>query len=359
MKTPINKFIFLTAIIIIASFFNIAFSATAGSDSTEGTPQSYYYFPATENDTNKIANYAIMDNGFYLEDSTTTCSFSSIFPVDGNQINLNGGRLFLFRDLIMTSTSTNIYSPGKIHGNGFSMKTSKCAEDLSYSYTFRDIGIHIAGCLTFNAPTTFYGTSFINGNCGTFELGNNGYIEVADGNLTLENAEIINLKSTNIRCKQNNASITIKNCRLHLSDDFYFNTGSILFDSDVIISGTSKFIYQTTQTSTIASYSNLYIDNGVTFKYNPSTDNRNLIYMTDRTSCLILDNSTLHSTTTGIRLTNGTLFIDNSSTLYSDGSHTSESICFGNGDSSNDLNINLLSGANVNVYGSLEYENTF
>jgi hypothetical protein len=105
--------------------------------------------------------------------------------------------------------------------------------------------------------------------------------------------------------------------------------------------------------STIATQSKLVIDKDVTFYCASAIDNRDLLYMADQTSCLYLDGCTLQSTSTGLRLTRGRLLIDNSVTLSSEGSQTSELIGFGDGNSANNLSVTLLSGAALDVHGGL------
>ena len=150
----------------------------------------------------------------------------------------------------------------------------------------------------------------------------------------------------------------LQNCDLYLSREFEFEKGSILFQSDVLISGTNGFIYESVVGSTIDSYSTLNLKNGLTFKYSPARAERNLLFMQDSTSRLFLDGCTLYSTRTGLCLTRGKLLLDNKVIFSSEGIATSEAICFGNGNSVDDLDILLLADAQVEVYGRLEYENS-
>ena len=110
-------------------------------------------------------------------------------------------------------------------------------------------------------------------------------------------------------------------------------------------------------TSSIASSATLSIMEGAVFHYAPASNNRDLLYMTDRTSSLYLNSCTLKSTTTGLRLTRGSLFIDNDVTFSCDGIEPSESISFGDGTVSNDVDVTGLSGTEVTVYGGLLYDN--
>ena len=77
--------------------------------------------------------------------------------------------------------------------------------------------------------------------------------------------------------------------------------------------------------------------------------------MTDETSQLYLDGMTIKSTETGFRMTRGCLMLDNHVTFSAVGTSFSEAICFGNGSALDDLNVNILSAADINIYGPFDY----
>jgi len=117
---------------IIILFFLILFSnfslqpATVGDDSSEGLPIGITLF---EDQGNKIANYAVMDSGFSFADKKTTCSFASLFPVQG-PATLRGGRLFLFRDFAFTADG-HLTNACIIYGNDHSFIISRNAKDIN------------------------------------------------------------------------------------------------------------------------------------------------------------------------------------------------------------------------------------
>jgi len=223
---------------------------------------------------------------------------------------------------------------------------------------FKDITLNLNRNLHLYSPIAFQGASRLHGNGFDLYLEDGGEIIVAsDSELIMQEMVLHRLGGTNLRCDQNNSSITIDSSKLYLSSNFNFTMGSILFGGDTIISGTTVFCYSSGMGSTIDSGVVLYLDRGITFSYAPSRAQRDLIYMQDKTSSLYLDNCSLHSTKTGMRLTRGTLFLDNQVTFSSEGNATSEAICFGNGDVNDDLSVYLLAGARLNLYGRLEYEN--
>ena len=206
--------------------------------------------------------------------------------------------------------------------------------------------------------TTIQSECTIDGGDHIVTIEDMGVITVTtEAQLTLKNIELRGFSGDTLRCYSDDASIIFHNCKINLDHDFTFATGSILFEGDIIVTGTNKFIYSSSRTSTIAAGATVVFNSDTTFKYSPSIANRDLLYMTDNTSCLYLDSCTLHSTSTGMRLTRGMLLLDNLVTFSSEGSVLSESICFGNGVGSEDLTVKVFSGANLDVYGELYYDN--
>jgi hypothetical protein len=133
---------------------------------------------------------------------------------------------------------------------------------------------------------------------------------------------------------------------LALSGDYTFSQGSLIFDNDVMVTGTCKFIYSSGMTSTINSQTQLLFDTGVTLSYAPSVPRRNLLAMVDQTSVLYLNGCSLFATRTGLQLSTGMLLLDGRTTMSSGARHTAEGI----GLSSN-LDIRLLGGATLDVFG--------
>lgn len=154
------------------------------------------------------------------------------------------------------------------------------------------------------------------------------------------------LSGTNLSCEDDTASIVFKDCTISLDGDFEFANGSILINRDVTITGTSQFKYSSVMASTVGSHSGLSFNNDTTFYYAPASNNRDLLYLNNYSSCLYLNSCTLKSTSTGMRLDRGRLLLDNDVNIVSEGSQTSELICF-----ESDLSVKLLGSANVKVCG--------
>jgi hypothetical protein len=110
----------------------------------------------------------------------------------------------------------------------------------------------------------------------------------------------------------------------------------------------------------------MLVDNGMTFSYAPRIANRDLIKMENASAVMHLDNATLASTTTGLRLTTGTLILDGTCTTTNydpvtgyPATSDSQAIAFGQaGLAANELTIIFNAGGVLNVAaGKLLYDN--
>jgi len=74
-------------------------------------------FPSSGTD-NTMRGFGAFEEGFILEDNSTTCTFDSFFPVSGDAF-LKGGTFYLQKDLVLTGTIR--LSGGHIDGNGYAI----------------------------------------------------------------------------------------------------------------------------------------------------------------------------------------------------------------------------------------------
>ncbi len=181
------------------------------------------------------------------------------------------------------------------------------------------------------------------------------------GLLTLQDIVFNNVDDHKIRCIGDNASIVFRNSDLVLDGNFTFSTGSFTIQDDVIITGTHTFSFEGSgqKTSRIAANSTLLLDTGVTFSYAPRAANQDLLAFTNVTSRLYLNGCTLKTTSTGMRLTKGTMIVDNQNSVYNNSpSSMSGAFTLGNGIAADDLTIQIMPNANIEmVNGSMVYNN--
>jgi hypothetical protein len=205
---------------------------------------------------------------------------------------------------------------------------------------------------------TIQGNCTINGNNNRITLEDDGVLAVASGaQLTLKNVELAGVSGNKLSCVDDTASICLKNCMVLLGEDAGFDSGWMEFEGDVVFSGDHILTYSSAVASTIASQSKLTIDQGTTFYYAPTVANRDLLAMTDRSSILYLNGCTFRSTATGVRLTKGRVLLDSDVTFSCLGTASSESISFGDGTAVNDVDVTFLSGAQIEAYGGVCYDN--
>ena len=112
---------YLFFLLLFSVFMGKSFCLVVGSN-TAVLRAAKILFPAGEND-NEMRGFVFVEDGFRLEDSTTTCTFDALYPVRGN-INLAGGTLFLSQDLVF-GNANNLFIAGTINGGDKSIEFSK------------------------------------------------------------------------------------------------------------------------------------------------------------------------------------------------------------------------------------------
>ncbi|KKP24890.1 MAG: hypothetical protein SZ59_C0001G0208 [candidate division TM6 bacterium GW2011_GWF2_28_16] len=186
----------------------------------------------------------------------------------------------------------------------------------------------------------------------------NNAIQVASGsNLIIENTRLEGLRDNNVRCLGPNAHITYRNDILVLCNDYTFSDGTLTFSQDVTIKGKDhKFIYKSPELSNVTTDATLKIDKYVEFIYDAGNSDRSeasktAFILQDQSAILYLDGCTLHSTRTGLNLTNGTVIFDDKVTLTSDAIYDVEGMNF-----SNIVGLAVTGAAMVDAYGIINIE---
>ncbi|KKP35321.1 MAG: hypothetical protein UR26_C0006G0005 [candidate division TM6 bacterium GW2011_GWF2_32_72] len=213
-----------------------------------------------------------------------------------------------------------------------------------------------AGQINLESKMQFQGVSAIYGFGGFLSLVDTGSIIVGPISiLRFEDISFENIGGTDITCLDDSGSIIFQDVDINFTDDFIFPKGGFQVLGTVRFTGDHSFGFQTGLTCTINVNSQLILENGITFTYAPSNNNRDLLYMVDDSSLLVLNGGTLRSTTTGLRLTKGRLKITDKSTIYSEGTVAGEFISFGNGVLSDNLIIDQL--ADLDIVGGIDWAN--
>ncbi len=263
-------------------------------------------------------------------------------------INLNGGTLSLDGDLYLSST-TRLYTGGIIDGNGGALKLGG------------NLSIPSGESLRFTSSTIIDGR----GHALILEPGAQLIVDKFT-TLSLRNLELRNLKDNGVVMLSPSSLLGFQDVEVALSGDYTFTQGGLLVDDDVLVTGTSKFVYESAQSSFVNKFATFYFDLGSTFSYVPSNSSRTLINMADVSSAIYLNGCTFSapgdSKYNGIQLTSGRVILDNHVIFNNiNGSVPNavraKAIAFGDGASAtNDVDFKVLSGAFVEIEGYLDYD---
>lgn len=259
-----------------------------------------------------VQGFVRLNNGFTIPDGGMA-TLDTFITVSGGIDLRDTGQLQLLSDLHLDAGVT-LSSGGMIKGRGHS------------------IVLHGDLTIPTNKTIKFIGDTIIEGNGGTLTLNPQAQFFV-DNNITLTLRNLI-LKSTHLSALfppllpwGHTSKLALDNVILAPEGDLYFRQGQLFIHNDVMFTGTSKFIYQSSQSSLIASHSTLLFDAETTFSYDPSitytydvfthsytgpiSQLKDHFVLSDQTSQLCLNSCTLGTTTTGMRLTRGRFVCDN------------------------------------------------
>jgi WD40 repeat protein len=196
-------------------------------------------------------------------------------------------------------------------------------------------------------PLQVKGNCKINGRGKRLTLQTGSEIVVRPGaSLIIEDTELAGVGGSNVRCLTDAANLTLCQCQLDLAKNLTFSRGALLLQETVALTGTNAFIYTSGGTCTLDTLATLYVDIGTTLQYAPNRPRRDLLYFTDPSSVLYLNNCSLTASRTGPLLTGGTLIFDNGVTLSSQALYAAERMSL-----ASTMTIDVRSGANVSLYG--------
>ncbi|MFC1841520.1 hypothetical protein ACFLYA_00445 [Candidatus Dependentiae bacterium] len=328
-----HKFLIYFSLQII--FITVIKCANIGSDTSVDrfTTQQILY------NGDRVATFAALDAGFKIDNSSATGTFDSVFPVSGD-IELNSGTLEITNDILLDSTA-EIITFGNITGNNHTFEMSRSTTGLRCTGTNKNItasditlilnsDIEIKDC-----QLNFDGNATINGRGNSISFSETGAIKIlSNASLLMKDVIIKDLNNTKIENVDSTSTMTVQNVTFVLCDDFSFNNGQLNIKDECKIYGQGyTFSYQSTSSSTICENSKLILQDNTTFCYDPTNESKTLITMDSKSSQIILNGATLH-TTKGIELTKGTMVVNNNSSIINDSVTTENAIIFGDGSSS-------------------------
>jgi len=222
--------------------------------------------------------------------------------------------------------------------------------------------------LSLNATNVYLnGTWNIDGDCiydgggGLLDLGATGQINIMDNSsFTFKNVSIRGISNEKIKCLTGSGRLILDDVSVIQDDDYSFVDGSLTFQNNVNLCGGRTFNYDSRLTCTIRDHSTLHVLDETTLRIGREhAHGREPLYFGDRSAQLILDNATLAVTSSGARLTRGSLIIDHDGILELNSTDTNTGIIFGNGVEADDMVIRWNAGSTMEFErGHLTYENT-
>ncbi|MCX5921741.1 MAG: hypothetical protein NTX86_00190 [Candidatus Dependentiae bacterium] len=343
-----QNYIMNISTLVFVFCFSLPLAAVVISSNSSVSLQPAITFPAADTD-NMMLGFAWFKNGFTLEDATTTCSFDSVYPVSGT-VNLNGGTLILDQDLIFHDITT-LQSLGTVIGNGHFMNFCNSVVGFpSTTNTFQDVNLFINNDFTITSSLLFQGNCIFNGNGNSLVIGENGYIVVAPGStLQIENVTLQNVAGTNIQCADDTASIVFEEVSVVQSGDYTFSFGSMLFLNTVDWIGSYTFVYESSQTSTIASQSELSLSQGLLFFIGRHENNAAVdpLVFVDSSSILGLENCIFKVNEYGMQVTTGQIEVRRDVVIDITSTTTDSALVLGDGITEHDIFFELFPASTI------------
>jgi len=210
------------------------------------------------------------------------------------------------------------------------------ASAVSGPFAFSDLRLTLQNDVEMhNAGLLFSGISSIEGNGNTLDLKGTSTILVdTDANLLLKNIIIKGAGPNHISGVDVTSTVSCENVTWLLDSDFSFTQGNFAVVAQLLLQADeATFAHEATGGFFLDAYSDVIVDSGVTFFYDPVSANKNLMQFYDASSRLVLNGGALYASTVGLNLYKGTLFVDRHSYVMSDATNDAEAISFGDGNS--------------------------
>lgn len=351
-----NKLFFFS--LFFPLFFYSPIQATIIGSETAVSVQPAASFPAADTD-NTMLGFGWFKNGFALQDSTTTCTFNSVYPVSG-AVDMGGGTLTLLQDLIFHNV-TSLNGMGNLIGNNYALDLCTSITALpANTATMQNTNIFLNNDLIVSSTITLQGNCSFQGHGNSLIMGSNGAL-VLDSNahVTFQGMEIKGLHGSNLQCTDNTGSILLNDVVWEQNGDFTFAKGSILMQDMVTFMGTSTFAYTSNQTFTIDSNSTFLLTNGIHFNLgrDPITGNEPIAFI-DSTSVLRLSNCGYDIAPTGLTLKKGTIFFEKNVDAHINSTSFATGITLGTGSPADDFTVYFSPGCSINHHGHMTYNNS-
>ncbi len=151
--------------------------------------------------------------------------------------------------------------------------------------------------------------------------------------LCIQDTVIINLAQFPFILADETSTVSLENCSIVLSDDYYWKKGKLNIKGICHILGPHTWHQQIPGACLISHNSTLILGSGITFYYEPSESNQAGILFNDQSSTLQLSSSHLRSGDHGLTLTIGTVRIEGPCSVHAENNTPQRGIFFGSGTS--------------------------
>jgi acetyltransferase-like isoleucine patch superfamily enzyme len=302
--------------------------------------------------------FAQFAGGFTLEDATTSCTFSSSFPISG-PINMNGGTLYLQQNMLITS-SAQIEGLGNIIGNNHTLEFGHTITSLPANLKLiKDVNVILNNSVDIISSVTVQGQCSLYARGNTINLKNDsGFIIDSNSSLKIQYGILRNIDSNTI-CIDDTSHLILNNAFIDIYNDWTFNKGDITIQNNVTFWSSKIFDYQSNVPLVITDGANFILDGGITYKagkVNPGDCDPLLFF--DNSSLLSCNNCNFIITGSGITLLKGQVALNGTVTIDIESTDTSYGLIFGNNNSADDFLININPGSHTEVIkGALTYNN--
>ena len=199
----------------------------------------------------------------------------------------------------------------------------------------------------------------------------NNIVMTSGSKFIIDSAVSVTIKNCNwcadagasiLEMRADTAQLTLDSVIMAFDTNFAVTQGELFMRNDVVAVGPYEYAWNSIKPLYVLPFSTLRFDVGSTFSYSPNPTGphtalqRDLVRLVDDSSQLYFDNCIVCAPDYGMQLTRGMVLFDNKVTVWGNlvNSDEAHSIEFGDGvDAAHDVEIKILSGANVELNGYL------
>lgn len=212
-------------------------------------------------------------------------------------------------------------------------------------FVFSDIDIVFNGPVQFKEKVIFNGVCSMTSNNNIIDINNQSIVLTSGAHLTIYNSILYGMGGgQSIVFLDSTSTLTFSQVKMINTRDFYLR-GSLNIEGDVVITGTYKITYSTDSICRINDNSQLFLDSGITFSYDPPSGANNLVVFNGPTSGLYLNEVTPYiASSNGLLLTKGKITFNGLCPVIAP-----HGLFLGDGTSSNDVVLNIMSDSGIKL----------